>query len=232
MFLEAEGPTALRAGMVHSLAFSVGERDIDVGGNMESCISALASVWNGNQGFVAVLVRSLERPMVRRFAFSEPIASGNDLDEVVETGMGFAASMGFFMDDPEFKGLESEERDSRIERWNRLRKPDRSPLADPVSDPVSATPDPPTGAISSGEPVQPRSFEDTTVVAEPQMSSASEQTVAVQPAQEQEPPPDPGDAEENSGVDTKTNVLGRVELIRQDESGRRRVLLGRLLRFF
>jgi hypothetical protein len=135
--------------------------------------------------------------------------------------MGFAASLGFFMDDPEFKNLESVERDARLERWNRLRKPDRTPLMDPVSD-----------AIPSDTPVKRGSFEDTTVVAEPQVPSASEQTVVVQRAQEQEPPPDPSEADDDTGVDTKNRVLGRVELIRQEESAGRRMMLGRLLRFF
>jgi hypothetical protein len=180
MFAEVEGPTALRADIVYGLAFSVEEASCETGCGSERCVSALAAVWNGKQGFVAVLVRSLERPEVSRYEYSEEISDVTELHLAIETGLGFAVSLGFLMDEPDFLGLEPAERDRRIDRWNKLRKPEKAPQSIETQ---GATP----GRGESGEAL----------------------------------------AGDGAGA-----VLGRVELIRQDESNDRPTLLGRLLGFY
>ncbi len=122
MFVEAEGPTALRSEMIRALAFSVTDRQVETSNGIERCAAALAAVWNGQEGFVAVLLRSLDRPKVRRFVYPDPIRSLSEVHERLEEGVAFALSLGFELDRAEFRALGEEVQKTRLRRWNKLRK--------------------------------------------------------------------------------------------------------------
>ncbi len=142
MFLEAEGPTALRPEMLQVLCFSTQEQLVDSPVGAERCVVALAAVWNGKQGFVAVLVRSLDQPAVRRFTYTEPLRTLEDLEGAVQEAHDFVSGMGFTLDSGDFAGLEGPEQKMRFTRWNQLRKPrQRSAAATADSErPVRAEP--------------------------------------------------------------------------------------------
>ncbi len=123
MFVEIDGPTALRSEMIRALAFSLGETQLETSKGIERCKAAVAAVWNGQEGFVAVLLRSLDHPAVRRFTFQEPIRSLDDVDQRLREGLEFAVSLGFEMDASEYLALGEEEQKKRTRRWNKLRKP-------------------------------------------------------------------------------------------------------------
>ncbi len=158
MFLEAEGPTALRPEMIQVLCFSTQEQLVDSPVGAERCVVALAAVWNGKQGFVAVLVRSLDQPAVRRFTYTEPLRTLEDLEGAVQEGHGLASSMGFTLDSGDFAGLEGPEQKLRFTRWNQLRKPrQRSAAATADSErpvraepPTQSTPEEPGGGAVLG----------------------------------------------------------------------------------
>ena len=128
MFLEVDGPTALRPAMVRALAFSTGETQVETSDGQERCVAAVAAVWNGRRGYVAVLLRFLDKPLVRRFAFSDAIRSLEEMSIPLEEGMGFAASLGFVMDPAEFLSLDPAQKQARLRRWNQLRKPISRPM--------------------------------------------------------------------------------------------------------
>jgi hypothetical protein len=123
MFLEVDGPTALRPEMVHALAFSTAEARVETSDGQERCVAAVAAVWNGRRGFVAVLLRFLDKALVRRFTFSDAIRSLEEMSIPLEEGMGFAGSLGFVMDGAEFMSLDPAQKQARLRRWNQLRKP-------------------------------------------------------------------------------------------------------------
>jgi hypothetical protein len=127
MFVEAEGPTALRPEMIRALAFSVTDRQVETSNGIERCTAALAAVWNGREGFVAVLLRSLDRPEVRRYVHPDPIHSLSEVHERIEEGVAFALSLGFELDGAEFRALGEEVQKTRLLRWNKLRKPRSGP---------------------------------------------------------------------------------------------------------
>ncbi len=122
MFVEVEGPTALRLEMIRALAFSVTDRQVETSNGIERCTAALAAVWNGQEGFVAVLLRSLDCPKVRRFVYPDPIRSLSEVHERLEEGVAFAQSLGFELDRAEFRALGEEAQKTRLRRWNKLRK--------------------------------------------------------------------------------------------------------------
>ena len=127
MFVETEGPTALRLEMIRALAFSVMDRQVETSNGIERCTAALAAVWNGREGFVAVLLRSLDRPEVRRFVHPDPIRSLSEVHERLEEGVAFARSLGFELDRAEFRALGEDAQKTRLLRWNKLRKPRADP---------------------------------------------------------------------------------------------------------
>ncbi len=108
--------------MIRWLAFSSSEQQVETSHGIERCKAALAAVWNGHEGFVAVLLHSLERPAVRRFTWPDPIRSLEELDLRLQEGLEFARSLGFAMDNAEFLALDEAEQKTRIRRWNELRK--------------------------------------------------------------------------------------------------------------
>ncbi len=122
MFVETEGPTALRPEMIRALAFSVTDKQVETSNGIERCTAALAAVWNGQEGFVALLLRSLDRPKLRRFVYPDPIRSLSEVQERLEEGVAFALRLGFELDWAEFRALGEEAQKTRFLRWNKLRK--------------------------------------------------------------------------------------------------------------
>jgi hypothetical protein len=129
VFKEAEGPTALREDLVWALSLSVGVCELETPEGFERCCGGLVGVWNGRKGFVSLLIRLADQPSIRRLVYAEPLTSMEHLDEAMEAGMSFAETLGFTMDEPEFRGLEPEARELRLEAWNDLRKLSRAPAA-------------------------------------------------------------------------------------------------------
>jgi hypothetical protein len=134
MFSKTNGPTALRADLVRALSFSHGRIERLGAGATVSSLAALAGVWNGHKGHVALIVRGVEPALIERYVGSNPISSEADLDAVIEQGLAFAESLGFSMDAPEFLILSPEEREARIYRWNKLRKLRQASSVAPVDE--------------------------------------------------------------------------------------------------
>lgn len=126
MFIEARGPTALRSELVQALSLSVDVVEISGPGGPGRFCAALSGVWNGSKGYVAVLLRQVEEPRVRRFVHEQPIRSERALCAAIDEGIAFAESMGFSLDHPEFRELSEEEQKQRLSFWDDLRKPKRA----------------------------------------------------------------------------------------------------------
>jgi hypothetical protein len=227
MFSKTDGPTALRADLVRALSFSHDRIERLSEGATVASLAALAAVWNGRKGHVALLVRDVEPAAIERYVGSAPILSESDLDAAVEEGLAFAESLGFSMDAPEFVLLSVEAREERIYRWNKLRKI-RSALR--VESNEDSSPSVP--AIEAEVPVQvPTGYE------------IELEDLAVPP-----PPPEPDFAGEliprapsaDSSHDAASRaqnapsaVLGRVSLVRKSGADARRLeLLAKLLAFY
>jgi len=122
MFSENPGPTALRIDLVQAMSFSAGEATIQTPNGPARALAALSGVWNGTKAYVAVLVRPLDSPNVRRFTFAHPLHSVEELWSAVEEGIAFVEGMGFSMDPPEFVSLSEDVQRGRLEAWDVLRK--------------------------------------------------------------------------------------------------------------
>jgi len=129
VFKETEGPTALREALVHALSLSVGVCELETPEGFERSCGGLVGVWNGRKGFVSLLIRLADQPSIRRLIYAEPLTSLEALEEAIEAGMSFAETLGFTMDDPEFRDLEPDAQQRRIEAWTALRKLSRQPAA-------------------------------------------------------------------------------------------------------
>lgn len=129
MFKEAEGPTALREDLVWALSLSLGVCELETPEGFERCCGGLVGVWNGRKGFVSLLIRLADQPSIRRLVYAEPLTSMEDLEEAMEAGMSFAETLGFTMDEPDFRGLEPDARQARLKAWSDLRKLSREPAA-------------------------------------------------------------------------------------------------------
>lgn len=124
MFSRSDGPTALRADLVRALAFSIQQCDLDTkDGGAEPAVAALAAVWNGRKGFVALVVYRVPSQNVERYVFADALDSEEALGNAVEEGLAFAEGFGFGMDSPEFMVLDAEQQEQRLRLWNKLRKP-------------------------------------------------------------------------------------------------------------
>jgi hypothetical protein len=123
MFSENPGPTALRRDLVLALSFATAEVSLEGRTGVERSLAALSGVWNGTKAYVAILIRCLDHPDVRRFTYSHPLHSPDDMWSAVEEGMAFIESMGFSMDPAEFMTLPEPIQEARLEAWDVLRKP-------------------------------------------------------------------------------------------------------------
>jgi len=231
MFSRSDGPTALRADLVQALSLSSQQCDLVLpGGSSEPAVAALAGVWNGRKGFVAVVVYRVTSQVVERYVFAEPIDAERDLGQAVEEGLAFAESFGFGMDSPEFLSLPVEQQEQRLRVWNKLRKP-RTGIASTGPMRVPTLQQPHTGDIDPtatptpfavAEPPAPLSLPSPLASAAPLAASPAPAEIAeatlgaVAPAVE----PPAGRA-----------VLGRIELVRRGAEGARPDPLSRLLSF-
>jgi len=159
MFVEKDGPTALRPELLRALSLSVEAIPVPSSTGLDRCCAALSGVWNGKRGYVAVLVRNLDVPEVRRFVNEEPIASESLLGSAVDAGLAFAESMGFTMDGHEFQGLGEAQQRERLGSWNEVRKTARRPrYLGPLTRPGPAAPAPGAAASAPRAP-EPRPVE-------------------------------------------------------------------------
>lgn len=148
MFTVADGPTALRGELVCALSLSMNATELADGAPPGRCCAALAAVWNGRKGTVALLLRSLDEPAVQRHVFSGPLTSEDAVLTAVDEGLALAESFGFSMDSPEFGELDEEKQRERLGSWNEVRKVkktvhymDAAAASAPVAAKASARPD-------------------------------------------------------------------------------------------
>jgi len=137
MFSEVDGPTALRRERVRALALSQAPVELDGPEGPETSHAGLSAVWNGQKGHVAVLIRSMAPPRLRRFVFSAPLVTLEELGGAVEEALAFIESFGFYMDAPEFAALDAAAQVERLTDWDNLRKLQRTPR---VLQPAAAAP--------------------------------------------------------------------------------------------
>lgn len=229
MFSKTDGPTALRADLLRALAFSAEPIERTVGGRSVGSVAALAAVWNGKKGHVAVLIRDIEPPAIERYVSDAALLTESMLDAAVEEAIAFAESLGFSLDAPEFASLPSEQRDARLQRWNKLRKV-RKPEAAPAAAPAADLDLPELPPVPKGYEIAP----DELTVPQPapplnldlDLFDAVRDAAAAAPVAVESAPPA---QVQNVG----SQVLGRISLVRRGGSEARRMeLIARLLAFY
>jgi hypothetical protein len=216
MFSRSDGPTALRADLVRALSFSSQQCELPAQeGTSEPAVAALAGVWNGHKGFVALVVYRIPSQNVERYVFADPIDSERGVDQAVDEGLAFAESFGFGMDAPDFLSLPVEQQEQRLRVWNKLRKP-RPGIAAPV--PLSA----PRLVLEHTGDIDPTATPTPVPAAE--LPAAAAAPTAEPPAASTAP----AAAAETSGGRA---VLGRIELVRRGVEAPRPDPLIRLLSY-
>jgi len=226
MFSKTDGPTALRADLVRALSFSHDPIERLSGGASVASVAALAGVWNGRKGHVALLIRDIEPSGLERYVGDAPITNEASLDAAVEEGLAFAETLGFSMDAPEFASLTSDARDERIYRWNKLRKLRRSSTTQQGLE-APSVPDldlPEPRAVPSGYEIGPN---DLSV---PAPSLVPDLPVDLY---ESDRPAEPELASPSQVGNAASTVLGRISLVRKGGADARRLeVLARLLAFY
>jgi len=228
MFAKSDGPTALRADLVRALAFSEAKVERPGDAALVESVAALAAVWNGRKGYVALLVRDVEPPRIDRYVTEGAITSEQALEAATEEGIAFAESLGFQLDSPGFAELSEDAREARLHRWNKLRKI-RKPNA-----PVASLGD--TGELVLPElPPIPLGLEispdELSVPAPPPVPDLPEiETSAADVVAD--PPSDPDADTSLVQPEARSAVLGRISLVRRGGADARRLELARLLAFF
>jgi hypothetical protein len=214
MFSRSDGPTALRADLVRALAFSSQQCDLPLaeGDAGEPAVAALAGVWNGRKGFVALVVYRIESQQVERYVFADPIDSEVGLGHAIDEGLAFAESFGFGMDAADFVSLPVEQQEQRLRVWNKLRKP-RQGIASPAPAPVQ--PLAPQPAFEHAGDIDPTATPTPVPCADPLPAAAAAEA---EPAVVAEAP-------------AGRAVLGRIELVRRGVEEARPDPLIRLLSY-
>lgn len=155
MFSETDGPTALRRDRVQALALSLAPVEIEGPQGREMSCAGVSAVWSGQKGHVAVLIRSVEPARLRRFVYSAPLLSLEDLMGAVEEALAFIESQGFCMDAPEFVLLDEAAQVERLTEWDNLRKLQRMPrmaaAAELAPVEVATEPAPPAAASDAAD---------------------------------------------------------------------------------
>jgi hypothetical protein len=234
MFSRTDGPTALRGDLLRALSFSALPIERNVGGRTVSSMAALAGVWNGKKGHVAVLIRDLDPPGLERYVADAALLTESMLDAAIEEGTAFAESLGFSLDAPEFAGLAPDARDERLERWNKLRKlPKAAPAPAPDAEVLKPGPAaleldlPDLPPVPKGYEIAPDDL-SVPVPAPPLDLDLDLAKLPPAPAAAAEAPPSPSQVQ-NGG----STVLGRITLLRRGGAdGRRMELVARLLAFY
>ena len=230
MFIEADGPTALRPDLIRALSLSVDVVRLEGDGTSGRFCAALSAVWNGSKGFVGVLLRNVEDPVVRRFVMDGPIDSEGALNSAVDEGIAFAESLGFKMDHPEFVTLEADDRARRVHAWNDVRKPVRRVRHLDLSKP-SKTGTAPTGMSkpAARPAAAPPPLVEEVDLEGPDPFEGWDQAAGGGP---QAPAPSASGAEADASAEdgeSSKAVLGRLALVRR---GQRADARGRLLSQF
>lgn len=234
MLAKAEGPTALRAELVRALSFSEGKVERPGSSEPVDSVAALAAVWNGRKGYVALLVRDVEPARIERWVTENTITSEEALAAATEEAIAFAESLGFAMDNAEFVKLSIFERDQRMHRWNKLRKV-RKPQDDSkreASAPVLDIPEPP--APSTVDPsaleLPEIALEELAVPAPPPIPDLETGSAARADAHD---PNAETSLLSSAATAAPSMVLGRISLVRRGGAdARRNEQLARLLAFF
>ncbi|HXX46889.1 MAG TPA: hypothetical protein VEN47_01595 [Myxococcota bacterium] len=229
MFAKSDGPTALRADLVRALAFSEAKVERPGDAALVESVAALAAVWNGRKGYVALLVRDVEPPRIDRYVTEGAITSEQALEAATEEGIAFAESLGFQLDSTHFAALSEDAREARLHRWNKLRKI-RKPDA-----PASSLGDtgelvlPELPPIPAGLEISP---DELSVPAPPPVPDLPEiETSAADVVAD--PPSDPDADTSLVQPEARSAVLGRISLVRRGGADARRLeQLARLLSFF
>ncbi|MBW2415931.1 MAG: hypothetical protein JRG76_15635 [Deltaproteobacteria bacterium] len=141
MFKELDGPTALRADLVLALSFSHGSAELETDDGIERCCAGLVAVWNGKKGFVAVIVRQLDQPRLRRWVYEASLKDAGSVLTAFEAGLAFTTSLGLEMDEIPYTEIGGDERSSRIDLWNDMRKLSRQPNLGSRHDAETAAPE-------------------------------------------------------------------------------------------
>ncbi|HTO06049.1 MAG TPA: hypothetical protein VMR86_03250 [Myxococcota bacterium] len=230
MFSKSDGPTALRADLVRALSFSEAKvtRD-DVSDAVES-VAALAAVWNGRKGYVAILVRDVEPARIERYVTEGAITSTEALAAATEEAIAFAETLGFVMDAPVFSDLSEVERESRMQRWNKLRKLRKPAAADASAaggDTAElAIPEPPAVPMPAGLDIGP---DELSIPAPPPIPEIEMSEADVVDSPGADPEADTSLMAQPQG----SAVLGRISLVRRGGADARRMeQIARLLAFF
>jgi hypothetical protein len=228
MFAKAEGPTALRAELVRALAFSEAKVERPGGDAPIEAVAALAAVWNGRKGYVALLVRDVEPPRIDRYVTEGAITSPEALDAATEEGIAFAESLGFVLDSPAFGALGADAREARLHRWNKLRKVRKptAPVARSLEDSGElAIPDVP---LPPGLEISPDELSVPAPTPIPDLAEIEMTADDIVP-----PPTDPEADTSLLQPGARSAVLGRISLVRKGGAdARRQEQLARLLAYF
>jgi len=230
MFAKSDGPTALRADLVRALAFSEAKVERPGDAALVESVAALAAVWNGRKGYVALLVRDVEPPRIDRYVTEGAITSEQALEAATEEGIAFAESLGFQLDSPRFTELSEDAREARLHRWNKLRKI-RKPNAPPAS--LGDTGElvlPELPPIPPGLEIGP---DDLSVPAPPPVPDLVPEIEISAADVVADPPSDPDADTSLVQPEARSAVLGRISLVRRGGADARRLeQLARLLAFF
>jgi hypothetical protein len=229
MFAKSDGPTALRAELVRALAFSEAKVARANDGELIESVAALAAVWNGRKGYVALLVRDIEPARIDRYVTEGAITSVEALGAATDEAIGFAESLGFMMDAPAFAELSEAERESRMQRWNKLRKLRKS-AAVPASLEDSgalALPELPPAPMPAGLDIAPDELSIPAPPPIPEIEMSEADVVVDGPAAPE------ADTSLMPAPPQPSAVLGRISLVRRGGADARRLeQIARLLAFF
>jgi hypothetical protein len=203
MFAQTDGPTALRRDLVHALSVAESEAwvELEPGAPPVRAVAAVGGVWNGRKGYVAVLMRVLDPPLIHRFTYKDPLDTLDDLSRAVNAAIELVQDYGFRMDASAFRALPEAQQVHRMRVWDAIRKL--------VQDPLQGRP--PDADSSSGRPPAPATADDPEAPA-PRVS-ATDDAGRVQRAT----------ADVRSG-----QVLGRMHIVRRQPAELRVRLLGQL----
>jgi hypothetical protein len=236
MFAKSDGPTALRSELVRALAFSEGKAAQAGDDELVESVAALAAVWNGRKGYVALLVRAVMPPTLERYVTENAITSPEALAVMTEEAIAFAESLGFSMDASVFVELSEMERDVRMQRWNKLRKL-RKPSGSRVTGAPNpgdtgefAVPDPPSPPMPSGLDIRPDELDELSVPAPPPIPEIE---IEMSAADIVDGPADPDADTSLMAQPQGSAVLGKISLVRRGGADARRLeQIARLLAFF
>ncbi len=236
MFAKSDGPTALRSELVRALAFSEGKVAQAGDDELVESVAALAAVWNGRKGYVALLVRAVMPPTLERYVTENAITSPEALAVMTEEAIAFAESLGFSMDASVFVELSEMERDVRMQRWNKLRKlrkPGGSRVTgapNPGDTGEFAVPDPPLPPMPSGLDIRPDELDELSVPAPPPIPEIE---IEMSAADIVDGPADPDADTSLMAQPQGSAVLGKISLVRRGGADARRLeQIARLLAFF